>query len=230
MVKELDLNLERRTKPIAYRKDAALILRCLFEPASLCSFGTVRSVLYLTLFITLAIDSCGRIGEIIPPDPQRQAECLHWSDIEFHIRRRKDAVDFTANVTFKWLKGMRTKPSEYKTVSIRLLPQRFAFEDTLRLIINLALVEGHFEDVESWKDFDRLQIGPELKVLRLKQSSLALPVLLGVSMDGIVSNNPLAGNLICKWLIRLGQRTGFTEGLTRLMAPCFSSRLIDLTH
>ncbi|KAI9876171.1 MAG: hypothetical protein M1830_007093 [Pleopsidium flavum] len=122
LINTLSLNLEHKVKLITYTKNVILLLRGLYEPATLCSFGTTRAVLYLTLFIDLAIDSCGRVGEIIPTDSKRQGECLHWDDVIFYLHRVvRGFLRFSANVTFKWLKGMRTKPGlEFNSVCYML--------------------------------------------------------------------------------------------------------------
>jgi hypothetical protein len=176
LVRDKNLNLATRPKPNTFARDVTHILRCLFQPLTLCSMNSPRMVWYLCLFINLAIDSCGRIGEIL--ENSYPGQFLSWSDCEFWVHQGLDSRNvLSAIIKFTCLKGKKLKPSEYKKITLRLLPIHLAYEDTLRQLLLLGIVEGHFDDVESWEDIERLEASPTGSLLAVKQASSKLPVL-----------------------------------------------------
>lgn len=87
LAEEAGLHRNVKPKPIARLADITILLETLYTDVSLCSFGTMRGVLYLDLFINLAIDSCGRIGEIVCASKAPKEQCLRWEDVELWAKR-----------------------------------------------------------------------------------------------------------------------------------------------
>ena len=101
------LSLDHKMKPIAYANDVTSILRCLFTPEVICSYQFPKAAFGICLFINLAIDLYGRIGEIVPSRRYPQ-QSLAWDDVEFWVHRGHSGDNiFTAIATFRWLKGKR---------------------------------------------------------------------------------------------------------------------------
>jgi len=218
---EASLHNKVKSKPIARMPDVRILLRTLYSGLSLCSFGTMRSVLYLNLFINLAIDSCGRIGEIVPSSKAPPEQCLVWDNIEFWVKPPLDGETtprFYAIVNFIWLKGKRLDPGEYKKICPRLLSPKFAFEDSLRLLLYVALIEGHFKDISSWDGLRSLVAHPNGSLIRIKDESKNLPVLRGIDSNCVLWDSPMSEGAITHMLARLGRMAGFIELLTRQVA------------
>ena len=152
------------------------LLSSIFSDLCLASSGTGRAVLYFVLFINLAIDSCGRIREIVPSSKALITHCLHWSDSEIWVKpAEENAVGrfpkIYALVEFQWLKGQRLSGKNFEKVCIHLLCSQFAFQDTIRLILLLGIIKGHSVDVKTWEDLRCLHSNPSGSRLRIKISS-----------------------------------------------------------
>jgi hypothetical protein len=77
-----------------------------------------------------------------------------WKDIEFYgFLREGKCFNIRANVKIKWSKGQTRDESKYKIIPfVGLLPVEMALQDTLRLLLNLALMDGVFSDaIKAWK-------------------------------------------------------------------------------
>ena len=136
-------------KAVAFSADVTFILSKMYEPQFLATFSNMRTVLNLTLYINLIIDLCGRGGEIARHPLKEKHMCLHWEDIEFYTFRNKDQdeLDIRMNIKVRWSKNHTLDDWKYKTIPFpRLLPNSMALEDSLRLILNLALMDEVFED------------------------------------------------------------------------------------
>jgi hypothetical protein len=212
---EAKLHRQVKPKPTARLADVSMLLRTLYTDISLCSFGTMRGVLYLNLFLNLLIDGCGRIGEIVRGSKAPEEQCLKWGDIEIWAKRVPESnVQIYGIVNFVWLKGKRLIPKEYKKVCLNLLGTQFVFEDSLRLLLYIALIEGHFEDVRTWEDLESLNASEYGSLVRIKDSSKDLPVLRSIDHCGRLKDQSISDQTMTKQTGRLGRMTGFREPFT----------------
>ncbi|KAK2751369.1 hypothetical protein FQN55_001106 [Onygenales sp. PD_40] len=206
-----------KPKPIARSAEVDILLQTLYTDQSLCSYNHLRDVLYINLFLNLAVDSCGRIGEIVCAGKSKKEHCLHWGDVELWAKQTDGALKIEALVTFHWLKGRRDDPNEYKQIPLRLLPPQFVFHDTLRLLLFVALLEGHLEDVRSWEELESLKPPEYASVIRIKESSKKIPILRSITQLGQITDDPMTDQHVTTKLDRLGKLAEFTDPLTSVM-------------
>jgi hypothetical protein len=213
---EASLHSHVRTKPVARMSDVTILLSTLYTDVSLCSFVNPRSVLYLNLFINLAIDSCGRIGEIACANKAPKEQCLKWEDIELWAKEGPEGkVLFYGILNFRWLKGKKRQEKDFKKVCLKLLDKQFMFEDSLRLLLYTALLEGHLTDFRTWEDLEGLTASTYGSKIRIKESSMTIPVLRSINWLGNIVMGPLSDQTLTKQLSRLGRMAGFREKFTR---------------
>jgi hypothetical protein len=113
----------------------------------------IRPVLTLALYMNLYVDSCGRGsdlawgGSLVAKQPNH---CLCWDHCDFYVvcLDEGDPV-IAANITLKYQKGQTTSDAQ-KTITLRLLPTVMAMQDSLRLLVTLALVDGVFGQGITW--------------------------------------------------------------------------------
>lgn len=170
-------------KPVAHSPDLTFILSKLYDPEYLQTFENMRTVLNLTLYMTMMVDTCGRGGELARNFNHEEHMCLRWQDVEFYTFQSSDnhEFDIRANVKIRWQKNQTLDESAYKTIALPgLLPPSFALEDTLRLLLNLAILDGTIDGVSKWDDLLKLRIPPETaktgRRVRMVSEKLALPV------------------------------------------------------
>ena len=209
-----------KTKPIAHMEDVVELLKTLYSPISMISYVNVRALCHFNLLINILVDSCGRIGEVLPTTRTQEEQCLHWEDVEFWVKPSSDPtsdlkVELYGRLTFRWLKGHRNDPETHKVIPLSLLPPHRAFEDTLRQLIYTAIVERHFQDITAWSDIESLHPAKYGQMIPIKRSSLKLPVLRGIDQRGRMGDKsvsePVAGN----WFGKLGIHAGLKYPLTR---------------
>ncbi|KAM0489566.1 hypothetical protein ACHAP8_012452 [Fusarium lateritium] len=127
----------------ANSEDVSFIVHKLYDGEYLGTFGCMRTVLNLTLYMMLIIDTCGRGGEFTNNTVRPEYMCLRWEDVTFFTFQSADNDDFDIRVNLKirWQKNETLDDSKYKIVPlVKLLPTSMALEDTLRLLINIALL------------------------------------------------------------------------------------------
>jgi Protein of unknown function (DUF3435) len=216
LTEEASLHRTMKPKPVARVQDVSLLIETLYTPISLCSFSTMRSVLHLDLLINLLIDSAGRIGEIVQQSHAPLEQCLRWEDIELWARKEKKtgAVRIYAIVCFRWQKGKRGKPEDVKKICLKLLDTQYVFQDSLRLLLYLALIEGHLEDVRTWEDIQSLDPSEDGSRIRVKESSMQLPVFRAIE-NCQLKDTPMQDQTVSKQFVRLGKMAGFRDKFTR---------------
>lgn len=171
------VNTVSRKKEMTTTQDVTSLLRLLFSVEYMARFANTRNVLYLALFITMAIDCCGRAGELIAPRKSSDEKCFRWCHFwAYAFPTPMGPPTIKAKAQFKDLKNSKPDPSKNKTIPLRLLPIELAAEDTLCHLITLGLMDGVFEDIESWADIDDLDPHPEGTLLRIKPSEMNKPV------------------------------------------------------
>lgn len=184
-------------KPVAYPADSALLLSALYRPHVPSTFRNGTDILRATLLINLSIDLCGRIGELLIHqlyyddqgveilDDSVIGCVLTWGRVKFQVHRVDPAgpVRVSAVVEITGMKGMKKTPGFFKKIPLSTLPPEHAFDDSVRLLLYLAIVEGHFvnERITGVHCLQQLQPGPFGMELAIKESSKNIPVF----VDGI---------------------------------------------
>jgi hypothetical protein len=74
------------------------------------------------------------------------------------------------------MKGMKLDDSKFKRVAINLLSTQSAVEDSMRLLLVLALMDGILDGIDSWEDLMRLRPPPTGALIHIKPSMAELPV------------------------------------------------------
>jgi hypothetical protein len=112
--------------------------------------------------------------------------------VEFYAFGMADGVDIKAKLRFCYLKGMKLDESKYKEVVVSMLSTKHAAEDSLRLLLLLALMDGVFDNgITTWEDLMRLRPSETGERIQMKPSMLELPVFRKVSLsDNLVSDIP----------------------------------------
>ncbi len=90
LVKQEAIRTVMHVKAVAHSEDVAFLLSMLYKPSYLNTFGSVRTVLNLTLYMLLVIDLCGHGGEIArnPTRPNTSVSVgKMWNSTPFDARR-----------------------------------------------------------------------------------------------------------------------------------------------
>lgn len=158
-------------------RDVTTLLSALFSVEFMATFNTTRDVLQLGLFINLAVDCCGRVSELVAPGSISNGDkCLRWGHVEFFAFQVNGMVEISAKVAFAGLKGPGIDSKRHKTIPLRILPLELAAEDSLLQLITIGLIDGVFENISSWSDFDNLMPGPSGTRISLRESVKVKPV------------------------------------------------------
>jgi hypothetical protein len=109
---------------------------------------------------------------------------------------------------------MKLDESRYKQISVNLLSTRSAVEDSMRLLLILALMDGILDDsINSWEDLMRLRPPPTGALIRIKPSMAELPVFRKVGVDNILSDLPEQQGRVEAEIRRLRFACGFEQRL-----------------
>jgi hypothetical protein len=196
-----NLNLMPEGKAVAYPKDVTFLIKNLFRPEILAKFVSMHQVLQFTLLLNLNIDLMGRIGELVlvgasADDPAEKwlDYLLIWRRVTFWVHLQDDgSVKFSANVRITGMKGQKKTPGLFKEIPMtHLLPEE-ALEDSCRLLLYLAILEGHMEidSVDSLASIQNLLTTKTGTRLKIKESSLDLPVFQSLTLAGELSGKPM---------------------------------------
>lgn len=97
--------------------------------------------------------------------------------MEFWVTVAPDGtVGLSGRVTLFILKNQAKNMPIRKGSGYVSLPATHAFQDTLRLLVTLALFKQHVEHASSWEGIFRLETSSSGRRLNFKESSLSLPV------------------------------------------------------
>lgn len=115
----------------------------------------MRTVLEVTLYITLLIDLCGRSGDITRHPQRPEHMCLRWENVALYcFSNDKGAIDIRANVKVRWSKGQSLDELAYRIITLPgLLPTSFATQDTLQIFLIIAIMDGVIRVGEKTIDF-----------------------------------------------------------------------------
>jgi hypothetical protein len=150
-------------KPVAYPTDSSLLLSALYRPHLLSTFRNGMDILRATLLINLCIDLCGRVGELLVRqryydddgneilDETVLGFILTWGRVRFELHQANPSqpVRVSAVVKITGMKGQKKIPGLYKEIPLSALTPEHAFDDSVRLLLYLAIIEGHLvnEDI-----------------------------------------------------------------------------------
>lgn len=213
------------TKAVAHSEDVTFILSMLYSPHYLNTFSNMRTVLNLTLYILLMIDLCGRGADIARHPLRPEHMCLRWEDVSFYSFQHEDeaSFDIRAQITVRWSKGQTLDESAYRVIPIpALLPTSMALQDTLRMLLTVALMDGVFSDgVQTWEHLFSLRLPADVaktgRRIAMKADMLKVPVLRRMDNHRVM-NIPVYTSTMQDQIRRLGLFCGFEH---RLVAYCF---------
>ena len=179
LVPEGRVNTVSRQKKWASEQDVSQILATLFTIEHMATFVHTRYILYVSLFINLAVDCAGRVSELLVLGGKLcNGKCLRWCDIEVFAFLLPDGmVTLKASVRYADLKGSNgTDVQKVKVIPLRLMPLYLAAEDSLRQLVTIGIIDDVFEAVKSWQDIQYLVPGRHGSRVKIKETALQLPV------------------------------------------------------
>ncbi|KAI9170914.1 hypothetical protein HJFPF1_00391 [Paramyrothecium foliicola] len=215
------LSTMMKLKPVAHLEDINLMVNKLYDPEFLETFVDMRQVLNFTLLCALTIDVCGRGSGLARNPNQAEHMCLRWGDVSFTSFQSVDNDNFDIQmiITIRWGKSMSLDESRYRCYTFsQLLPAEMALQDSLRLMINLALMDGIFgNDIKTWKDLKSFRLPASIaetgRRVPMKESVLKLPVLRQMSKHHL-TDVPIATTEMQAIFRELGRFCGFKYHLT----------------
>lgn len=162
LVRDGELSNKTRVKPVASKNDLDILIAMVFSETFALHVSGVRPILNLALYINLYVDCCSRGSDLAWGGPTVAANpnhCLCWDHCDFYVVCLDDGDRvIAANITFKYQKG-QTSSDEKKTTSLRLLPTVMAMQDSLRLLVTLAIIDGVFGAGVTWADLVAIDPG-----------------------------------------------------------------------
>lgn len=174
------VNTQARLKEMTASRDITTLMKTLFTVEHMASYTSTRAVLYTSLFLNLAVDCSGRVGELLASDHKKTVgtKCLRWEHVElFAFLNVNGYPTLKAKIRFRDLKGnSKNADQRSKTIPLRLLPLKLAAEDGLRQLVTLAIIDGVLEDVSCWEDLEYLTPGEYGTRLKVKADKLKQPV------------------------------------------------------
>jgi hypothetical protein len=159
---EGELSKKIRARPVATKKDLDIILGIVFSDAYSLRVRNIRRILNPAVYINLFVNACGRGSDLAWGGSNVAKEdnhCLRWDHCRFYTAQVGDGDRvICANIDIKYQKGQRDKDLK-KAITLRLLPAAIATQDSLRLLITLALVDGVFGPGITWDDLLAVEPG-----------------------------------------------------------------------
>jgi hypothetical protein len=103
---------------------------------------------------------------------------------------------------------------------LQLLPAKLCFEDTLRLLLHAALIDGHIQGASTWTDLEDLAMRrakPTGTLLEFTAASQDLPLMPKVNhaRSQIFEDAAMHYYMVSRHLRRLGKLCGFADVLKR---------------
>lgn len=166
----------------------------------------MRTVLNLTLYIVLLIDLCGRGGDIARHPCHPDHMCLRWEDMAFYcFADDEGSIDICANVKVCRSKGQSLDESAYRIITFTgLLPTHLATQDTLRLLLVTALMDGVLSSskIYTWEDLFKIKLASEVSKTRrrlpMNPEMPQIPVLRGIKNHQLTNNPVVMINVQCQ--------------------------------
>ena len=162
MERDGELSNKTRVKPVATKNDLDVLIAMAFSDTFALKSRGVRLLLNLGLYMNLYVDAAGRGSDLAwggPTVAEKSNQCLCWDHVCFYVVCLDDGDRvISANVDIKYSKGQRDKQ---KTITLRLLPMAMAMQDSLRLLVTLALIDGVFGPGITWADLIAVEPGKQ---------------------------------------------------------------------
>jgi hypothetical protein len=221
LVEQEGLHTAMYPKSVAHSRDVTFILSTLYSPNYLSTFGNMRTVLNLTLYMLLMIDLCGRGADIARHNLRPDHMCLRWEDITFYSFQcdDDDSVDIRAHIKVRWSKGKTLDQSADRTIPLpALLPVSSTLQDTLRILLNLALMDGVFgANIQTWEHLSAFRLPADVaemgRIIPMNSVMRKVPVLRRMQ-DRKVSDTPVQTIDMQSEIRRLGRACGFEHRFT----------------
>ncbi|KAK9344591.1 hypothetical protein V1522DRAFT_393330 [Lipomyces starkeyi] len=165
----------------------------------------------------------GRIGELLlvgirhddahenATTEQWLSHLLIWRRVTFWAHLRHDgSITFSVVLRITGMKGQKRTPGLFKEVPLHSLSPDAGLEDSCRLILYLAILEGHLEidSLDGLASVQRLQTSGTGTRLRMKESSLDIPVFQQSTLSGDLAGKPMAYHafiVLLIWLVEVGE-------------------------
>jgi hypothetical protein len=208
------------SKPVAYATDVTLILSKLYSPLGLRGCMSMRLVLNMSMFINFMVDTCGRAHEIVSTIRYPNLY-LRWRDVKIYVfKSAEGGIEFTGNLRLTNMKGMKDEPDKWKEVPLKLMPVKLCFEDSLRLILLAALIDGRISGAKTWQDLEKigaLCATESGRLLPFTAESMDLPIMPMVNhvTSEVVYTSPMHYDCVQRQLRRVGKLCGFRDTLKR---------------
>lgn len=226
LVVQEGVHTDAAVKKLANSEDVTYLTKRMYEREFVASFANMREFLNLNLYICLMVDCCERGGAIARGLHSTEEMCLRWEDICFYTFQPEDETeptfDIAANVTIKWSKGQKLKESEWRTIPLpKLLPLSMAPEDSLRLLLIAAILDGVIDGVKSWRDLGAIRAPPGQAAtgrrIKLAEDKKKMPVLRYPDRNHNLTEKPETLSRVTRALKRLGIYAGLDA---RLIGYC----------
>ncbi|KAK9244338.1 hypothetical protein V1506DRAFT_507590 [Lipomyces tetrasporus] len=228
-----ELNLLPEDKAVAYPKDVTFLISNLFRPEVLAKFPSMHQALQFVLLLNLNIDLMGRIGELIfvgirPDDADENtitepwlSYLLIWRRVTFWAHLQDDgSIKFSVVLRITGMKGQKRTPGLFKEVPLQSLSPEAGLEDSCRLILYLAILEGHLEidSLDGLASIQRLRTTRTGTKLQIKESSLDIPVFQQSTLSGELTGKPMGYHPFHAWLNLVSRAAGIVD--TRVTSRC----------
>ena len=180
----------------------------------------MRLVLNMSMFINFMVDTCGRAHEIISTIRYPNVY-LRWRDVKIYVfKSAEGGIEFTGNLRLTNMKGMKDEPDKWKEVPLKLMPVKLCFEDSLRLILLAALIDGRISGAKTWQDLEKigaLCATESGRLLPFTSESMDLPIMPMVNhvTSEVVYTSPMHYDCVQRQLRRVGKLCGFRDTLKR---------------
>jgi hypothetical protein len=216
LTEELKLNKALGiSKPVAHRADLTLVLQMLFSPLGLRQVMSMRVLLNLTIFLNLMVDTCGRIHEIV--STERYPELyLRWKDLQVYVFNQNGRHSLGGILHVGNLKGMKDDPTHFKEIPLSLLPSSLCLEDSLRLLLIAALIDGHIKGARTWADLERIMSlcsSESGQLLPFTEASRDLPLIPAINhtLGKVITESPVKPDFMPRQMKRAGRLCGFPD-------------------
>ncbi|KAJ9312128.1 hypothetical protein DTO271D3_7570 [Paecilomyces variotii] len=157
---------------------------------------------------------CGGIHEITSKE-RYPDQYLRWEDLRVYAFRRNGIVTISATLRVTGLKGLKNRTENYKEYILNLLPVHMWPEDSFRLLLFTAILDGHIKGINTWTEPMDLVATCDSEtgvLLSFKESSSALPLIPSLDhANGVVQQCAAKPDLIPRHLQRLGRLCGFRD-------------------
>jgi hypothetical protein len=221
LVKQEGIQRVMHPKPVAHSNDLARIISILYSASYLGTFANKRTVLNVTLYMLLLVDLCGRGAEIAHHHLRPEYMCLRWEDVSFYSFQsdEDDSMDIRAQIKIRWSKGKTLDSSSDRTIPLPgLLHISLALQDTLRILLIVALMDGVFGDsIQTWEQLAMFRVPGDAaetgRIIPMDPDMREKPVLRRMQGRQVCDTPVQTGDMQTE-IRRLGRACGFENRFT----------------